>query len=142
MSAQGEVLDSRPAPRRPVNWFRWIVGGTVAVLVAIVVAGVLAIHGQNDGLNGQIQTQDTQMRAMRSVVQEQASEIAATNDTVSSLNSTVANLNQPSDPLSAYNSVCQQPMSNTQTGVSSTWYFPCTNSATTTPSPASTGGGS
>jgi hypothetical protein len=44
-------------------------------------------------------------------------------------------VSQPTDPLSAYNQVCSQPLTDSLTGVTSTWYLPCTNSAQTIPQP-------
>ena len=39
----------------------------------------------------------------------------------------VANLNVPTDPLSAYNEICNQQMQNSLSGNYQTFYFPCTN---------------
>ena len=48
---------------------------------------------------------------------------------------TLAGLNVPTDPLAAYTDICNQPFTNGTTGVSQTYYFPCTNSAQTIPQP-------
>jgi hypothetical protein len=47
----------------------------------------------------------------------------------------VGSLTSPSDPLSSYNDICNQQMLNDNTGNDQTYYFPCTNSAVTTPQP-------
>jgi hypothetical protein len=54
---------------------------------------------------------------------------------ISSLQSSVNNLNEPTDPLSSYDDICNQEMTNNDTGVSQTYYFPCTNNAQTIPQP-------
>ena len=51
------------------------------------------------------------------------------------LSDQVATLNVPTDPLSAYNDVCNQDMTNNSTGVTQTYWFPCTNQAQTIPQP-------
>jgi hypothetical protein len=51
------------------------------------------------------------------------------------LRNEVSGINAPSDPLSAYNDVCNQAMTNSNSGATQTYYFPCTNQATTIPEP-------
>lgn len=48
----------------------------------------------------------------------------------------MSTLNAPSDPLSAYSAVCNQQMTNQSSGVTQTYWFPCTNNAQTIPQPA------
>ena len=47
---------------------------------------------------------------------------------VSDLQLQMSQLSNPSDPLSAYNQVCQDNnMTNTSTGITQTYYYPCTS---------------
>ena len=47
---------------------------------------------------------------------------------VSGLQGEIDTLNKPNDPLSAYNQVCQNNNTlNDATGVTQTYYYPCTN---------------
>ena len=62
-------------------------------------------------------------------------QLAADRQQVTGLQSQLAQFTQPSDPLSAYNDVCDQPMTDNQNDLTQTYYFPCTNSAQTIPQP-------
>lgn len=63
------------------------------------------------------------------------SQINRTKPTLRFLISQLDTLQKPSDPLSSYNEVCNQDMTNSYSGATQTYYFPCTNQAQTTPQP-------
>jgi len=52
------------------------------------------------------------------------------------LSNQVATLTVPTDPLSAYSAVCSQQMTNQSSGITQTYWFPCTSHAQTIPQPA------
>ena len=49
----------------------------------------------------------------------------------------VGSLTPPTDPLTAYNQICDQDFTDDETGITQTFWFPCTNQAQTTPLPGS-----
>lgn len=52
---------------------------------------------------------------------------------ISTLNGKLAGLTVPSDPLASYNLVCDTTATNSQTGVTNLYYYPCTNSIVPAP---------
>jgi outer membrane murein-binding lipoprotein Lpp len=114
---------------------QYAVAIVVAVLVAVVIGGGLALRGDNDGLSGQVSAQTAQIRALTAQEQALKTQEQALKSEYISLSSQVSGLNQPSDPLSAYNDICQVPLQNQGTGATQTYYYPCTNVAQTTPEP-------
>jgi hypothetical protein len=65
----------------------------------------------------------------------ETSRISQLENQVASLQNKMTSLTVPTDPLSAYNQICNQQFTNGQTGVTQTYYLPCTNSAQTIPQP-------
>ena len=102
-----------------------IVAAIALAVAAAAGTGTLIDHGQ---AQQQAAADHRQMRALRS-------QVAALSTQVGSLGSQVSAISQPSDPLSAYNQICNQPFTDSQTGNQATYYFPCTNSAQTIPQP-------
>jgi cell division protein FtsB len=102
---------------------------TVSVLAAFAIgfSAVAAFVNQGDvnrlqrQLTVQSQSYTRQVRQLRSEV--------------TSLSAQVSAINIPTDPLSAYNDICNQQETNNNTGVTQTYYFPCTNNAETIPQP-------
>jgi hypothetical protein len=91
------------------------------ILAASAVVGLIVMHGQLDQLRGQ------EAKAKAAVQQLNAAEIATATQ--------LDGLTQPTDPLSAYDQICQVQEQNGTTGVDQTYYYPCTNSAQTIPQP-------
>jgi hypothetical protein len=102
----------------------------IAVAVIAVLALALGTAGTVYGITeaGTAAAQARQIRHDRALLRSMGQR-------VSSLETQVANLNVPTDPLSAYNYVCNQDMTNQSTGVTQTYWFPCTNQAQTIPQP-------
>jgi type II secretory pathway pseudopilin PulG len=98
-----------------------ILGG-VAVL-ALAVSGWTTAHANSTASHDQ------------QVINSQAREIRSLTNHVDNIGQQVGSISQPSDPLSAYNQICNQQMTNGSTGANQTFYFPCTNSAQTIPQP-------
>jgi hypothetical protein len=98
----------------------------VAAGAAIAAAGItLAV--QADSSHHQVSRLTTQLDGIQR-------QLADDNQNLNRISSDVAGLSTPDDPLSAYDDVCNQPMT-TSHGQTETYWFPCTNSATTIPQP-------
>jgi len=104
-----------------------LVAAFCALAAALAVVVILLI--------GQGATTDRQAREITQL-QHQAASYSAQ---ISALQSSVANLvgevANPTDPLSAYTDVCQAQLTNDSTGITQTYYYPCTNTAQTIPQP-------
>jgi histidinol phosphatase-like enzyme len=100
-----------------------------ALLVAgfTVTASVVSLE-QQSAQSAQITRLQSQARADRTELQKDGRQIV-------SLTNQVGVLSVPSDPLSAYNDICNAQLTNNQTGITQTYYYPCTNVATTIPQP-------
>lgn len=103
-----------------------------AVLIALTVVAVVVALGTAWIDQGKITLLRKQVATQQ---QSDSSRESALTRRLSELSSQVDNLNQPQDPLSAYTEICNQDFTNNNTGLSQTYYFPCTNSATTIPQP-------
>jgi hypothetical protein len=96
--------------------------GVVAALVlAALVASLVQLHGQGDTIARQAATNRAQER-----------EISALQSSVDGL---LASVSSPTDPLSAYTDICNTQLTNSATGITQTFYYPCTNQAQTIPQP-------
>jgi tRNA1(Val) A37 N6-methylase TrmN6 len=95
-------------------------------VVALIFAGLAWSH-----LSGV----ETSARNAQQASRSASSQISQLQNQVATLQGKVAGLNVPTDPLAAYTDICNQPFTNGTTGVSQTYYFPCTNSAQTIPQP-------
>ena len=101
--------------------FTW--AGVIAI-AAVIAALVISMHSMSD----QISNQNGQVARLHGLLTREQAEITY-------LSNQVTTLNMPSDPLSAYNDICNQQMTNSNSGITQTYYFPCTNSAQTIPQP-------
>jgi hypothetical protein len=110
---------------RPRGGLGLILGAVALALGVVALALMLAWHGSADGRLGQLQTQLTQARQADARMSAQ----------LARLGGQVAGLTVPTDPLSAYNQICNQAMTNNQTGQDQVYYWPCTNNAQTIPQP-------
>ena len=97
----------------------------LALLGVLLAVATLTFGIQIGNLRGQFGTQQHQAR------QDQA-QLAALRAAEFRMASQLASLTQPTDPLAAYNAVCNFLGSD---GVT-TWYYPCTNQAQTIPQPS------
>ena len=104
----------------------------IAVAVVAVLALALGTAGTAYGFTeaGKAAAQARQIRHDEALLRSLSQQETA-------LGNQLAALTVPTDPLSAYNDVCSQDMTNGTTGVTQTYWFPCTNSAQTIPQPGS-----
>jgi hypothetical protein len=103
-----------------------ILVGAITALALITLPGLSSSKSQVAQLQSQMRQQHRLIQRQNSVIQEQGTEISTLNATSGSA---------PSDPLSAYSDICNEQFTNQQTGVSQTYYLPCTNNAQTIPQP-------
>jgi peptidoglycan hydrolase CwlO-like protein len=97
------------------------------VMLAALGGGLFGVSTEDSTRASQLSHQITQLRSQLSSDQAE----------MSSLSHQVGTLTVPSDPLSAYNTVCNQDMTNSNNDLTEVYYFPCTNSAQTIPQPGS-----
>jgi hypothetical protein len=98
----------------------------VAVVLGAVVAGALAYRAQAreiTTLKATVTSQAKQEAKQQRVMGAEIIHLEATSGSA------------PSDPLSAYDQICNQQLQNSVTGNEQTYYYPCTNSAQTIPQP-------
>lgn len=112
----------------------WKVLGVIAgaVLLAGLTSGalVIAVHAQSAAQHDQ-----AVIARLAARLGTDEAQLTQEGQQVTSLQGEVAGLTVPSDPLSAYDQICNQDFTNSQTGVSQPFYFPCTNQAQTIPQP-------
>jgi hypothetical protein len=108
-------------------WLMAVTGLIIGTFLALL-SDTSDLRDQTASLRAQVQAQARQLRADEA---EQASLQSAE----FRMSGQLATLTQPSDPLSSFDAVCNMPLSD-QSGLTSTWYFPCTNSAQTIPQPS------
>lgn len=77
-----------------------------------------ALKGENASLQGQLDTASAKESADYATVHAQMGHLAA-----------------PTDPLSAYDQICNSQFTNGSTGTNQTYYYPCTNNVQTIPQP-------
>jgi len=106
------------------------IAATAGIFLALGLgtAGVVIEHGQADQL-GQARDQVTMLQKQ---LRDNNAKLARQ---VGLVQTQMAGLSQPTDPLSAYNQICNQQFTNDATGITQTYYLPCTNQATTIPQP-------
>jgi hypothetical protein len=124
---QQPVPQQQVAPQRTGRAGRIFTVTLAAVAFAAAAALAFVAHDQGN-----------QASQLRATVTAQHHQLATLNSQLSNLDSVVNGLsNQVGGltSLSAYNDVCNQPITNDATGNVQTYYFPCTNQATTTPQP-------
>src|ERR1700674_5314479 len=133
----------RPPIDPPVktHWWRgfWI----PVILLVLVAVGVGAFGGvslaQDHSDITQLRQQLAQDRAQinrtdvvisrdESTIAHDKSTIQTIQDQANSLSTQIGAISTPSDPLSAYNQICNAQLTNGSTGVTQTYYYPCTNS--------------
>jgi hypothetical protein len=100
----------------------------LAFVIAVAVVGGVVLHGQS----ADIARQSREITTQAKTISGQTKDISRLEGNVAGLLGDVQN---PSDPLANYTQVCNQTMQNGTTGVDQLFYFPCTNSAQTTPQP-------
>jgi len=105
----------------------------IIIMAAAAVASIPIGFGVQSSEIGRQQAQITQRTAELTRLQHQ---LASDEQRLANLEDSVATLNTPTDPLSAYSVVCNQDMTNSVTGITQVYYFPCTNQAQTIPQPA------
>lgn len=110
----------------------------ILILAAIAIVAALggAMYAVNAHAASQQQLLEQKITSLQHKLSQDESTLSSQGSQISGLSAQLAGLTQPSDPLSNYNAVCSQDMTNSQTGVYGLWYFPCTNQVTTTPQPS------
>jgi hypothetical protein len=101
-----------------------------AVAFAVITAsGLSAAHRDNARLRAQVSV-------LTQIQTGQSAQLAGLRRDVADLQGKVSGLTVPTDPLSAYDQICDMPnVTNQTTGVTQTYWFPCTNNAQTIPQP-------
>ena len=103
------------------------------VILAVIVAALTAATTVQVVTVRDLQHQQQQRQAA------QTARLAGDDHEISALQNSVATLigqvSNPVDPLSAYTDICNVQADNGQTGITQTYYYPCTNQAQTTPQP-------
>ncbi len=100
-----------------------------AVAFAVITAtGLSAAHHDDARLRAQVASLSASQAS-------QARQLAAMRRDVASLQGKVDGLTVPTDPLSAYDQICESQNTNSASGVSQIYYYPCTNNAQTIPQP-------
>lgn len=104
----------------------------VAAVTVFVLIGVLGYNSsQQSATNSRLQQE---VGAYKAKVGDLSSQVSDLSSQVGDLSSQVGSLNAPTDPLSAYNFICNMPLTNADGGTT-TYYFPCTNNVQTIPQP-------
>lgn len=105
-----------------------LVIAVVSFAAAVLVAVSVVLFVRTDGQAVQVARLDRQLRTAQTALSQEATR-------TDNLSEEMDGLTQPSDPLAAYNDICNQDFTNGTTGVDQTYYFPCTNNAQTIPQP-------
>lgn len=110
--------------------------GVACALAAAAFSLSLTLKGTVDGQIGNLQRQNASLQAQNASLQGQLNaQVQQESKDYSNMESKLGTLSTPSDPLSAYNEICNAQLTNSSTGVTQTYYYPCTNSAQTIPQP-------
>ena len=105
------------------TWFA-ILTGLLLVIGAVAVIAIVRISSADTELDHGTPGQH-QPAAATSQLRSQ----------IGNLSAKVAGLSVPTDPLANYTDVCNTQATNGSTGVTQTYYYPCTNEAQTIPQP-------
>jgi hypothetical protein len=108
-----------------------IAGAASAVVAAGCAFGVV----ETTSLQSQIRAADSRTTTVSSRLRGEQNQLNGLASKYSQIAGTLATLSTPSDPLSAYDDICNQQTTNDATGIIQTYYYPCTNSAETIPQP-------
>lgn len=110
--------------------------GVVCALAAAAFSLSLTLKGSMDGQMGNLQRQNASLHAQNASLQAQLNaQVQQESKDYSNMQAKMGSLSTPSDPLSAYNEICNAQLTNNNTGVTQTYYYPCTNNAETIPQP-------
>jgi hypothetical protein len=105
------------------TWFA-ILTGLLLVIGAVAVIAIVRISSADTELTTAHQANTSQQR-----------QISQLRSQIGNLSAKVAGLSVPTDPLANYTDVCNTQATNGSTGVTQTYYYPCTNEAQTIPQP-------
>jgi hypothetical protein len=105
---------------------------TVVILAVIVAALTAATTVQLVTVADWRHQQQQRQAAQAKLLATDDHEISALQNSVATLIGQVSN---PVDSLSAYTDICNVQSQNDATGITQTYYYPCTNQAQTTPQP-------
>lgn len=134
-----------PSPPEPENAKSrralWITIAGMAVLLVVLggfsVISTIQSHHDINQLHARLATDETELdqtsKAETSTDNNLSAEIRSIDGQITSIQSDVSALNTPTDPLSAYNSICHGPVTNSSTGVVEIYYYPCTDAVIPTP---------
>ena len=104
-----------------------VTSAAAGLAIGALLVGWFALT-QVSGLRGQVNSQ-------RSKLGSYASELSSDRSLISQLQDKMGSLSTPQDPLSAYDDICNAQLTNSTTGLTQTYYYPCTNNAETIPQP-------
>lgn len=107
--------------------------------LAILAVGGVAFAIANyqtkiDSLHKQLSTEQVTLQTDQASLQGEEVTLNTLQGDVTGLKSQIAAISKPSDPLAAYNEICNNPVSN-GFGGTETVYYPCTNNVQTIPQP-------
>ncbi|HWE55814.1 MAG TPA: hypothetical protein VG435_09885 [Acidimicrobiales bacterium] len=132
-----------PAQRRRLPQI--IVTIVLVVLVGVVAFGayslvqahsdITALQRQNNQDRSQVAATASSLATLKTQVSQDAGQLSNIQESVTSLTSQVGAISKPSDPLSAYNQICDSTFQNSTTDLEQLYYYPCTNVVQTTPLP-------
>ena len=108
-------------------WWKIATSAAAGLAVAALAIGHLALS-QVSGLHAQV----SQERATLSIY---AGRLAADEALIGQIQGKLGSLTTPQDPLSAYDDICNTQAVSSTTGLTQTYWYPCTDSAETIPQP-------
>lgn len=112
-------------------WARLLLTAGAAALTAGLIVVALLLAGQHATIGQQAR----QIGALQTQVRRLTAGQHTTSAKLGQLSGQVAGLTVPTDPLGAFDQICNQQFTNSVTGNSQTFYLPCTDNAETIPQP-------
>jgi hypothetical protein len=109
--------------------------GVVCALAAAAFSLSLTLKGSLDGQIGNLQRQNASLQAQNARLQTQLDgQVQQESKDYANMQAKMGSLSTPSDPLSSYNEICNTQATD-NSGVTQTYWYPCTNNAQTIPQP-------
>lgn len=113
-----------------------IITGVTCALAAAAFSLSLTLKGNVDSQIGNLQHQNASLQAQNASLQAQLNaQVQQESKDYANVEAKMGTLSTPSDPLAAYNEICNTQATNDSTGVTQTYYYPCTDNAQTIPQP-------
>jgi hypothetical protein len=102
-----------------------------AAMAGAIIAALVQMSSQSREISI-LQSKDSQLSSQLSSVNGQ---LSTTDGNLAKLSLNMSKLANPSDPLAAYDEVCNTTVYSELSGSNETVYYPCTNQAQTIPQP-------